>query len=746
MIKPQRNYLILFAFIALFSVYFAFQLKFSFSIDQFFPEGDPELEFYRTFSEEFEADINFLMVAVERKDGVFDQSFLESFHDFTLKSRALPHVNKTQSLTTVSYPLKTPFAITSVPAIHIDKPQKYRKDKARILSDERFVNTLITKDADALVVLIKTVDTVLVKESQELIKGLDELVSTYSFEDYHVLGPAYFQKEMVDMQEREITISAIVSSILVGLILFWIFRKPWGITIAVLSIGLGFLIFLGLLGLWGRELSAMAALYPILMIIVGTSDVVHIMSKYIDELRKGLSKSEAIQITIREIGLATLLTSITTAVGFASLMTSKVIPIKEFGLNAAIGVIIAYVSVIFFTTSLLILFNADQLIKFGKGQAFWECLMNYMYEMTKKHTPRITIGAILVFALSLWGISQISTNYRIESNLPRGEKITTDFLYFEKHFAGFRPLEVAVFAQGDYQADDYEVLMAVDRLEQHMRSYPSLGSISSLATVYKSIHQMQNSNRSTFYKMPESEKKFVKYQKIVSKLPESSTAVLLSKDQKKTRITSRTLDMGADSIQEVKTKIDQWITENTDPNIATYQQTGTGLILDKNAEYIRRNLIFGLGMAILIVSLLMAILFRNWRMVIISLVPNVFPLLLAGALLGFLGIELDAGISIVFAVVFGIAVDDTIHFLSKYQLSRQKGMNMEAALHTTFVETGKAICLTTVILFFGFLVLLFSIHPPSVNIGLLISLTLISALLSDLFLMPPLIRWLEYKD
>ncbi len=746
MIQPQRNYLILFAFIAILSVYFAFQLKFSFSIDQFFPEGDPELEFYRAFSEEFEADINFLMVAVERKEGVFDQKFLEDFHDFTLKSRALPHVNKTQSLTTISYPLKTPFAITSVPAIHIKQPKKYKKDKARILSDERFVNTLITQDADALVVLIKTADTVLVKESQELINALDELVATYSFDHHYVLGPSFFQKEMVDMQEREITISAIVSSILVGLILFWIFRKPWGITIAVLSIGLGFLIFLGLLGAWGRELSAMAALYPILMIIVGTSDVIHIMSKYIDELRKGLSKSEAIQITIREIGLATLLTSITTAVGFASLMTSKVIPIKEFGLNAAIGVIIAYISVIFFTTSLLIMFNADQLIKFGKGQAFWERLMNYMYDMTKKQTARITIGAFVVLGLSLFGISQVSTNYRIESNLPRGEKITADFLYFEENFAGFRPLEVAVFAQNDYQADDYEVLMEVDRLEQHMRTYPSLGSISSLATVYKSVHQMQNNNRSAFYKMPQSKKKFAKYQKMVDKLPDSSTAILLSKDQKKTRITSRTLDMGADSIQEVKTKIDQWIAENTDPKIATYQQTGTGLILDKNAEYIRRNLIFGLGMAILIVSLLMAFLFRNWRMVIISLVPNVFPLLMAGALLGFLGIELDAGISIVFAVVFGIAVDDTIHFLSKYQLSRRKGMDIESSLHTTFVETGKAICLTTVILFFGFLVLLFSIHPPSVNIGLLISLTLFSALLSDLFLMPPLIRWLEHDD
>ena len=119
-----------------------------------------------------------------------------------------------------------------------------------------------------------------------------------------------------------------------------------------------------------------------------------------------------------------------------------------------------------------------------------------------------------------------------------------------------------------------------------------------------------------------------------------------------------------------------------------------------------------------------------------------FPLLLAGALLGYLGIELEAGVSIVFAVIFGIAVDDTIHFLSKYKLVRDKGLDVEEALRTTFLETGKAIVLTTVILFFGFLIMLFSIHPPSVTIGLLISLTLFSALISDLLLIPVLIRWL----
>ena len=185
-----------------------------------------------------------------------------------------------------------------------------------------------------------------------------------------------------------------------------------------------------------------------------------------------------------------------------------------------------------------------------------------------------------------------------------------------------------------------------------------------------------------------------------------------------------------------------WINTNIDTSALIFHQTGMGVIIDKNATYIRQNLLQGLGIAIIIISFLMVLLFKNWRMVIISLIPNVFPLVMAGALLGFLGIELDSGVAIVFAIVFGIAVDDTIHFLSKFKLARDKGLSIEDSLLITFRETGKAICLTSVILFFGFLVMLFSIHPPSVTIGLLISLTLISALLADLLCIPLLIRWL----
>ena len=734
----------IFTILSIISLFYVFQLKFAFSLDQFFPEGDKELEFFKEFTKDFETDINFLLVAIERKEGVFEQSFLEDFHDFTLATRDVPYVKKANSLTMVSYPLKTPFAITTVPAIHIDQPDRYEKDKKRILEDDRFVNTLIDENATALVVAIKTADTVGLEESAVLINAMNDLVEQYSFDDYHYLGPSYFQKEMVEMQMREVIVSSIVSGILVFFVMLWLFRKPWGIAISLSSIALGLLLFMGFMGVTGLELNVMAALYPVLMIIVGTSDVIHIMSKYIDELRKGKSKKEAITITIKEIGLATLLTSLTTAVGFATLMTSRIGPIKDFGLNAAVGVIIAYITVIFFTTAVLSMLKTDQLIKLGKGQAFWEKLMQWTYNYTKQNARKISIGSVLFLAFCLYGISLITTNYRIESNLPRGKKISLDFSYFEEAFAGFRPMEFAVFAQGDYKADDFKVLKEIDKLETHLSTFPSIRSINSITTIYKSINQMNGSNKRESYKLPDTESKYRRYKKMADKIPESNANVLMSKDQKKARINSRILDLGADEVQNLSGEIDHWISENIDSSVIKLRQTGTSFILDKNAEYVRQNLLEGLALAILIVAILMGMLFKNVKMVIISMIPNMLPLLVAGAILGYTGIELEAGIAIIFAVIFGIAVDDSIHFLSKYKLSRQKGLDMEEALHITFMETGKAICLTSVILFFGFLVMLFSIHPPSVTVGVLISVTLFSAVLADLLLLPVLIRkWMR---
>jgi hypothetical protein len=723
------------------SSYYLFQLKFAFDFEQFFPQGDPDLEIFREFIKEFETDDNFMLVALQRAEGAFEQNFLEKVHDLTLKSRELPYVQESQSLTKFGYPIKTPFAVTTIPAIHINRPELYEKDRERLIQDERFVYNLISPDGNTLVVYLKMIDGIQLGQAEEFMTGLDSLVGTYDFPEYHYMGRPYFQKELVAMQKREVTISALISGVLVMIVMFFIFRRPWGIFVALISIGLGMLLFFGLLGAWGRELNAMAALYPVLMIIVGTSDVIHIMSKYVDELRKGQPKDKAIVITIKEIGLATLLTSLTTAIGFCTLLTSRIGPIRDFGVNAAIGVVVAYVTVILFTTSMLSFFHTDQIVKLGRSQLFWEKLLDKTYRFTIDHRRSIAWGSLILVILCGIGISQINTNYNVINNLPRGEKITEDFKFFERELTGFRPLEFAIYAQGDHLATDWEVVQEIEKIEQYLHRYDGIRGIASATAIYKSINQMNANNRPDAYRLPDSEEQFLAYKRLVDKMPKLSANVLLSKDRKKARITSRILDMGSDTIKVAGQRIDNWIAANVDTSLVKVNRTGTGLIIDKNAEYVRRNLLEGLGVAILIISLLMALLFKNWRMLIISIVPNLIPLLLAGALLGYLGIELEAGVSIVFAVIFGIAVDDSIHFLSKYKLTRIKGIEREEAIRITFRETGKAIILTSLILFFGFLVMLFSIHPPSVVIGLLISITLVSALLSDLLLIPLLIRW-----
>lgn len=737
-----RPYIIgIFVVFTIASAYLVTGIKFSFDFKQFFPQNDPDLEFFDQFQAQFESDDNFVLIAVENNPDIFDSTFLAKFDELTQRVDTLLNVNGSQSLTNLKFPvIKPPFFAMTVPAIHTNEPSRYDEDREKILADEVLVNNLISKDGKAAVIIIKNAGKQAQDTSDIFIRQLNSMIQEYEFDDYYLLGRDNFVAELVKMQKRELGIAMIVAMLLTALIIAILFQRIIGISIALVSIGLCLLFFGSMMTLLGREFSALSAMYPIMMSIVATSDVIHFMTKYVDELRRGNSKAVAIELTIKDIGVATLLTSVTTAAGFLSLMTSKTPAIYDFGINAAMGVVIAYITVLLLTTTLLSYFDADQIIKQGRGQAFWDNFMNWYNNHTKNNPRPIAIGAILFAVICGIGCLMVTTNYKLEENLPRGEKITRDYHYFEDNFVGFRPLEIAVTIQGDYDADDYEVMQEMLKIEEEMKRYPDVQNIRSITALYKSLNRAHNANRLDAYKFPESKGKFIKYQRQADRVPPQTLDILVTRDKKMARITSTVKDIGADEVKRISLAIDDYIANNIDTNIIKTQQTGTSLMLDKNAEYIRTSLLQGLVMAIIIVSILMAILFRNWRMVLISLVPNLLPLLVGGALLGYFSIELEGSVSIIFAIIFGIAVDDTIHFLSKFRLSRLKGMSIDEAMKITFLETGKAICLTTVILFFGFMVLLFSIHPPSVKVGVLIAVTLVSALFSDLYLIPVLIR------
>lgn len=753
-------------------------LRFSFDFKDFFPTGDPDLAFYNEFKERFDPDDNFMLIALHRKDGIFEQNFLKKVHDFALKARDISFsvskkdksvwkmgetlienesgegytakpVTDAQSLLQVEFPLKTPFTFTTIPALHLDEPERYASDKKRILSDERLVNNYISQDAKTTVVILRTIDNIQQVPANKLIAALHSLLKTYEFEEYHLMGRANFQHELVKMQIWEFALSAGVASILVLIIMVLIFRRFWGVVISVSSIALGLLIFVGFLAVLGRPLDSMALLYPIIMIIVGTSDVIHVMSKYVDELQKGQSKMDAIRTTLREIGTSVFLTSFTTSIGFLSLMSSRLEPIRNFGMNAALGVILAYLTVIIFTTSVLTLFQKEQIIKFRikeEGESIWHRLFDRIYHITRNRPRIVVFSFLLLLVLCSIGITQITTNTKIEKILPIGAQVTKDFKFFENNFSGFRPFQVAVMAQGAHTVDEYAVVKEIAKVEDYIKTYPAIRSTSSITWLYKSIHQAFHGNRKDYFAMPENEAEFEKYQKMAFEMSAGKgMGLMVSHDRKYARITARILDVGGDNIKAMTAEIKEYVNANVDTTIVKFRQTGTGVIVDKNAVYVRDSLLQGLGFAVLVICLVLAFLYRSLPMLFLALIPNLLPLLVAGAILGFSGIPLEAGVAIVFAIIFGIAVDDTIHILGRYRLLRRQGLEKEEAIRTTLRETGKAITLTTVILFFGFVILLFSSNPPAVTIGLLISSTLFSALICDVFMIPILLRMFKIK-
>ncbi|NBB88693.1 MAG: MMPL family transporter [Bacteroidetes bacterium] len=734
-------------FIGIFAVLFVLsaiglpQLKFNFSFEQFFPNEDEDLEFFMEFVEDFETDDNFLLLAFERKPDIFNAPFLQKVDSVASLVKTMPHVQQVQSLTQLKFPRKTAFGPVPVRLLDWSDSTRLARAAQQLPTDPRFSGRLISESGTDIIVFVKTDDNLTIEQARELRAELDPILNEYAPQPVRILGRAYITTELVDMQIWEVGKSSVIAAALIAIVMFFLFRKRAGILISLTSILVTLFLFFGYLAWTGRSLSVMAALFPIIMIIVGTSDVIHIMSKYLDEGARDKTQKQALFITIKEIGLATFLTSITTAIGFASLSYSRITSIQEFGYNAAVGVLIAYVTVIFFTSAWLSFYEHSTLRKQGKVDDWWSRNLMRVYAFTRQRSRWIWWSLPLGLAVALWGISLISTNYNITDNLPEGYKITRDFKYFERVFGGYRPYEYALEVKDEGEIWDYEKMKAISDLESYLKGLDYIQRVNGPAEVFAFLHMYENRNQIDSFKFPPSQSIYADYKDQLSRLPANiATQNLIGRKNQKARVSSTVKDIGADSVKWAQDQIRSWFKDKAEEANLSFKATGTGVILDKNSEYVRSSLLSGLLMAVGIVSLIMALLFRSGSMLFIALVPNIVPLVMAGALLGFTGTELEAGIAIIFAVVFGIAVDDTIHFLSKYKLARNKGLDQETALQITFTETGKAILLTSIILFAGFMILFFSVHPPTRTVGWLIAITLVSALAADVLIIPLLLR------
>jgi predicted RND superfamily exporter protein len=346
------------------------------------------------------------------------------------------------------------------------------------------------------------------------------------------------------------------------------------------------------------------------------------------------------------------------------------------------------------------------------------------------------------------GVSKVETNYFLLEDLKKDNIMRSQFDFFDSEYMGLRPFELVVeVLDSSKSVLDYDVIEQMTQIDSFLISNYGLTQTFSLVSILKIANRSQHGGQSMYYTLP-SEGQVKKMITKIQKFDKTKQlAMLIDSSRKFGRMSSTLGDIGKYKVDEKNERLYRFIDETIDNSILKIHLTGTGHLLDKNMSSLAKNLTFGLVIAILLVSLLMGFLYKSVRVVLIAIVPNVFPLLMLAAVLGFVGIDLKVSTAIIFTISFGIAVDDTIHFMSKFKLELNKGKSFLYALKRTYLSTGRAIVLTTLILCSGFLLLMLSDFLGTFYVGLLLSLTLLFALISDLFILPVLlIYFFKKKD
>lgn len=745
----SRLLLLLIAIVTLGSLYVTSEkIKFDYDFESFFPKDDDELEFYLDYREKFEHDNEFLLIGIENSRGVFDQTFLQRVDSLSDTLKRVRNITRVLSPTNVKQLIIGPIAALEVPYLHIDDPSRYAEDSVNIYRSQELVGTLFPENAKSLTIFVKTEEGLNKAESDSLLHSIEQLISGYDFEKVHVAGKIRAVYVYVDKIQEEFVVFFICSFVLVVIFLYFSFRSFWGIWLPVVVVVLSIIWTLGFMSAVGKPLDLMTVLLPTMMFVVGMSDVVHIITKYLEELREGVDKFKAFKITMKDVGLPTFLTLVTTSIGFLTLLYSNIQPVRDFGLYTSLGVLIAFVLSFTVLPSVMLFMKKPIKVDRENNELFWNRNLHSLLLWIFGNRKKIWVAAALLVAGSVYGITKIHVNNHLLEDIANEDNLKQDFVFFEKNYSGVRPFEMAVMVEDTSKTVfDMEVLRAMDTIEHYLSTEYGAGFILSPLTTVKTLNKAYNSGDPDHYRLPGDTAEVQEIVRLVRRYRKTSEMQsLMSPDERVARITGKMEDIGSENVDSLNRKLDAFIQKAVQPGLISYKLTGAAAILDKNNEYLVNNMLEGLIMSVLMVAFIIALIHRSFKMVIISIIPNVIPMIVVGGLMGYFGVDLKSSTSIIFSIAFGIATDDTIHFLARLKLELSKGKSLLYAIKRTYISTGKAVIVTSLILSAGFLTLIMSNFQSTFYFGLLVSIILFIAVFIDLLLLPPLLLWLGEKS
>ncbi|ALM08874.1 transporter [Sediminicola sp. YIK13] len=753
-----RNRILILILIAVITVFLALQwqnMRFSNSEANLLPDDHPINLEYLSFLEQFGEEGNVVVIAVRDSTLFTPEKFnrwnklskqLDAFPevDFVLSTDNLQELekdNEKQEFTLRPFIKNTPTTKREIDSLtnHLFNDLPFYDDVI-FNKESKTVRTLIYLDKDI-------VNTSVRKDF--ILQDFNKLIANFEKEtgmDVRISGMPYVRtmnsQNIIDEIGKFILAALGVTS----LIFFFFFRSFRATFISMFVVIIGVMWAFGILGLLRYEITVLTALIPPLIIVIGIPNCIFLINKYQQEVKKHGNQALSLQRVISKIGNATLMTNITTASGFATFIITDSKLLKEFGIVASMNIIGIFI------LSLLIIPIVYSFMSLPKTKHLkhlntkWiETFVNWMERIVRERRISVYVTSIALLVVSIIGMYQIKISGSPIEDMPKNAEFFKDIRFFEEEFDGIMPVEIVVDTERKKGVLKSANLRKMDQIGEVIQEIPELSKPISVVNMVKYSKQAFYNGIPKYYQLPTTqESTFIMDVARKSSNDGNLLKSFVDSTGQTARITTYMRDVKTERMEEIQGKLQENIDKIFPADRYNVYLTGKALLFLKGTKYLVKNLVMSLALAIFLIGLFMAYLFRSFRMIVISLIPNLLPLVITAGVMGFAGVPIKPSTILVFSIAFGISVDDTIHFLAKYRQELTANQwRIKKSVYAALRETGVSMFYTSIVLFFGFSVFMISSFGGTVALGALVSATLLFAMLANLILLPSLLLSLE---
>ena len=583
--------------------------------------------------------------------------------------------------------------------------------------------------------------------NDKLIPVIQKFEKDYAV-DIRVSGMPYIRTLNSQNIQDEIGLF-VLGALLITAVIFYLFFRSFRATfITLLVVLIGVVWAFGFIGWFRYEITVLSALIPPLIIVIGVPNAVFLINKYQQEIKKHGNQAKSLQRVISKIGNATLMTNITTASGFATFVFVKSNLLREFGILASINIISIFILALLIIPIIYSFMPIPKDKHLDHLERKWmEKVVDWMEKVVREQRITVYFTTVFFIILGIIGIYQIRVSGSLIEDMPKSMGFYDDIKFFEREFGGVMPLEIFVDTKKEKGVMKLSTLKRMEKIDEIIESFPELSKPLSVVNLVKYSKQAYYRGNPKYYQLPTAQER--SYIFAYTKNSESDAGMLKSfvdSTGRYARITTFMKDIGTDKMDVIQSRLQQVINKEFDSENYTVSITGKAYVFIKGTNYLIKNLVLSLSLAILLIAIFMAWMFRSPQMILISLIPNMLPLLITAGLMGFFDIPIKPSTILVFSIAFGISVDDTIHFLAKYrQELKVNHWKIKPSVYAALRETGVSMFYTSIVLFFGFLVFTLSSFGGTISLGGLVSITLLLAMISNLILLPSLLLTFERK-